>query len=93
MYGSLKSLVWPNAVFHKIFALAFTCGVAGLIGFGAFAIGSAVGDGIAVGIAFASVASFSLFPLMLSLLSFPDKGIRATGDEAPSLQKVFSGLF
>jgi hypothetical protein len=93
MDGFLKFLVWPKDAYHKLFALAFAFGVAGLSGFGAFAIGSAIGGGTAAGIALGGLASLSLFPPMLSMLSLPDDRKEMAGDKTSSLQRVFSGLF
>ena len=93
MDGFLKFLAWPKDAHHKLFALAFAFGIAGLSGFGAFAIGSAVGGSTAAGIALAVLASLSLFRPMLSMLSMPDSANEALGEKTSSLQRVFSGLF
>jgi hypothetical protein len=93
MDGFLKFLVWPKDAHRKLFALAFASGVAGLSGFGAFAIGSAIGGSTAAGIALAGLASLSLFSPMLSMLSMPDSGTEAIGEKTSSLKRVFSGLF
>ena len=42
MYDFLRHLPTHRRTLHRVFALVFTSGVAGLIGFGAFAIGSAI---------------------------------------------------
>ena len=93
MYGVLKSLVSRKHALHKLFALLFTSGAAGLAGFGAFAIGSALGESTTVGIAFASLAFVSLFLPLLSMLSMPNEETTVIGETAPPLRKVFSGFF
>lgn len=93
MYGFVKSPDFRKDALHKLFALAFTSALAGLLSFGAFAIGSAVGDSTAVGIAFATLAFLSLFLPLLTMLSVPNEGTKALGEKASSLQKVFSALF
>lgn len=93
MYDFLRLPAPRRDALHTLFAFVFTFGVAGLVGFGVFAIGSAMSGSTAVGIAFASLASVALFSPMLSLLAKPDEGIRMAGEKAPPLRGVFSSLF
>ena len=93
MYDFLRHLPAHRGTLHRVFALVFTSGVAGLIGFGAFAIGSAIAASTAVGITFGSLTALVLFSPMLSILTMPDEGVGTIGEQAPPLQQVFSGLF
>ena len=93
MYDFPRHLPTHRGTLHRLFALVFTSGVAGLIGFGAFAIGSTIAPGTAVGITVGSLAALVLFSPMLSLLSMPDEGAGTTGEQARPLQQVFSKLF
>lgn len=92
MYGSLRFLVPRGETFHKLFALTFTSGAAGLIGFGAFAIASTLGGSYAVGIAIGGLAAAGLFSAMFSMLSLPEEACKTMDDRATSLQRVFSGI-
>jgi hypothetical protein len=93
MSGPLKFLAPGAAALHSLCALALSCSAAALIGFGAFAIGSALSGSYSLGIAVGSLASACVFPTMFSMLPMPGDERGVMDDKAPSLRKVFSGLF